>query len=131
MEFLIPNHKKSNSPMVKKILEMSNFQSGKYYLNLLDYALSDISLHGKSSPQFKNPNSGEKNLKKTPSNNQNILNNMTQSKDLSLLKTNKVMLNEGIVTRGSELINRAFKVISNFKERGIIDFELDDEIYFL
>lgn len=56
---------------------------------------------------------------------------MTQSKDLSLLKTNKVMLNEGIVTRGSELINRAFKVISNFKERGIIDFELDDEIYFL
>lgn len=56
IEFLIPNHSKSNSGMVKKILKMSNFQSGKYNLNLLDFALSNFSLQIKGSPQFKNPN---------------------------------------------------------------------------
>lgn len=60
-----------------------------------------------------------------------MLTNLSQSKDLSLLKSNKVMLNEGIVRRGCELLNLAFKSIQKLKEGGILDFELTDEIYFL
>lgn len=50
---------------------------------------------------------------------------------MTILKTNKISLNSGIIKKGCETINQALGTLKNLKEQGIIDFEIDDELFFL
>lgn len=127
VEFLIPNHTKSNLELVKRILQLSNFQSGKYVLNLIDFALSTLVFkptEPNSGSKHSNFDSGRKSSKNLP------FQNLVPEQNLAILKTNKIILNRSIIDKGCETMNAALLTLKSLKDQGILDYEVDDELFF-